>query len=259
MKGMFFMSLKVSEIAEAMSHVKSNSMLMVSEFVGAGEPLSCIEWLEKSDINGLTLITNTAGIPGGFGKAKLFENGQIKKLIGTHVGTTVESTKQYLDGQLTVNQFYPMGTWAEKVRAGAVGLGGVLVPVGVGILDEPGLFPSLDNTKETVTLNEQSYLVEEAITADVAIIKGYRADTMGNVEFRYTGMQNQKDLAMAGQYTIVEVNEIVEVGDIPPERVGCPGVFIDAVVLGQSLDEQHECYKEHWKKIGRLSPEQEEV
>jgi acetate CoA/acetoacetate CoA-transferase alpha subunit len=79
------MSLKVSKIDEAMSHVKSNSRLMISEFVGAGEPLSCIEWLEESGINGLTLITNTAGLPGGFGKAKLFENGQIDQLIGTHV------------------------------------------------------------------------------------------------------------------------------------------------------------------------------
>ncbi len=244
---------KISDIDTAMSHVKHNSSIMVSEFVGAGEPLSCIEWLQEKNITELTMITNTAGIPGGFGKAKLFKNGQIKRLIGSHVGTTAESTEQYLDDQLVVKEFYPMGTWAEKIRAGGVGLGGVLVPVGINILDQPGLFKHLDSPKKRVEIDGEEYLLEKAITADVSIIKGYRADTMGNVEFRLTGTQNQKDLAMAGRFTIVEVNEIVEVGDIPAERIGCPGVFVDAVVQGRSLKNQHEHYKDHWIKIGRLA------
>jgi len=86
----------------------------------------------------------------------------------------------------------------------------------------------------------------------VSIIKGWRADTFGNVEFRGTALQNQRDIAMAGDYTIVEVNEIVEVGTIPPERVGCPGVFVNAVVQGLSLDDQHSLYRHHWTKLGRL-------
>ncbi len=251
------MRSKVTDIDTAMSHIRSGASLMIGEFVGAGEPLNCIEWLQRKDINGLTMIANTAGIPGGFGKAKLFENGQVSQLIGSHVGTTVESTQQYLNDQLLVQQFYPMGTWAEKVRAGGVGLGGVLVPVGVNILDQPGLFNHLDTPKKKMEVNGEMFLVEEALTADISIIKGYRADKMGNVEFRYTGAQNQKDLAMAGRYTIVEVNEIVEIGEIPPERVGCPGVFVDAVVQGHALADQHEHYKNHWIKMGRLAaPEQ---
>jgi len=147
-----------------------------------------------------------------------------------------------------------MGTWAEKVRAGAVGLGGVLVPVGIGILDEEGLFPDLAEPKPKMQMRGCEYFVEPALTADVAIIKGWRADRLGNVEFRGTAFQNQRDLAMAGDYTIVEVNEIVEVGAIDPARVGCPGVFIDAVVQGYSLAEKHDLYRLHWIKLGRLAP-----
>jgi acetate CoA/acetoacetate CoA-transferase alpha subunit len=245
---------KVMNLAQAMQAVQPGCRLMMAEFVGAGEPAKCIEWLLASGIGDLTLISNTPGLRGGFLKAKLFEQGQISEFIGTHIGTTTESTSQYLAGTLKLEQFYPMGTWAEKVRAGAMGLGGVLVPVGIGILDQPGIFPELEEPKQKIRLNGRDYFVEEALTAEVAIIKGWRADTLGNVEFRHTALQNQRDLAMAGVYTIVEVNEIVEVGAIPPERVGCPGVFIDAVVQGYSLEEQHDLYRQHWIKLGRLAP-----
>jgi acetate CoA/acetoacetate CoA-transferase alpha subunit len=170
------------------------------------------------------------------------------------VATLTESSDQYLAGNLTVKQFYPMGTWVEKVRAGAMGLGGVLVPVGVGILDEPGLFPDLDAPKPKLTLNGKEYFIEEALRADVSIIKGWRADELGNVEFRGTGGLNQRDIAMAGDFAIAEVNEIVPAGTIPPERIGCPSPFIKAVVQGYSLDEQHGRYRDHWIKLGRLAP-----
>jgi len=247
------MHSKVSDIDTAMSHVMNKSSLMISEFVGAGEPLNCINWLHEKSITGLTLITNTAGFPGGFGKTKLFKNGQIRKLIGSHVGTTSESTEQYLNNQLIKEEFYPMGTWAEIIRAGGVGLGGVLVPVGINILDQTGLFEHLDEPKKKIELDGKQYLLEKAITADVSIIKGYRADPLGNIEFRLTGTQNQKDLAMAGGFTIAEVNEIVNIGETPADRIGCPGVFVDAIVQGHSLKEQHEHYKQHWIKMGRLA------
>ena len=117
-----------------------------------------------------------------------------------------------------------MGTWAEKVRAGAMGLGGVLV-TGRHRRNpsiEPEIFPELDEPKRTLELAGKRYFVEEALRADVSIIQGWRADPLGNVEFRLTGRQNQRDLAMAGDFTIAEVNEIVPVGAIDPEHVGCP-------------------------------------
>lgn len=245
---------KVLGVAEAMRRIVPGTRLMMGEFVGAGEPALCIEWLLESGIGELTLIANTPGLRGGFLKARLFEQGQVAEFIGTHIGTTGESTEAYLAGGVKVAEFFPMGTWAEKVRAGAMGLGGVLVPVGVGILDQPGMFPDLPADKPKMTLDGRDYFVEPALQADVAIIKGWRADTFGNVEFRHTGLQNQRDLAMAGRYTIVEVNEIVPVGAIEPQRVGCPGVFVDAVVQGYSLAEQHDLYRQHWIKLGRLAP-----
>lgn len=245
---------KVMELAAAMAAVRPGTRLMMGEFVGAGEPARCVQWLLDAGIGELTLIANTPGMRGGFGKARLFESGQIREYIGTHVGTTAESTEAYLAGQVKVREFFPMGTWAEKVRAGAMGLGGVLVPVGVGILDEPGVFPELDAPKPKLMLDGREYFVEAALTAEVAIIKGWRADRFGNVEFRGVAGQNQRDIAMAGRYTIAEVNEIVEVGAIEPLRVGCPGVFVDAVVQGHALEAQHDLYRRHWLQLGRLAP-----
>jgi acetate CoA/acetoacetate CoA-transferase alpha subunit len=248
---------KVVSLDAAMGHVTAGMRVMMGEFVGAGEPARCIEWLLEKRIGDLTLITVTPGVRGGFLMGRLFEQGQIRELISTHAATSPESSEAYLKGDLKVEQFYPMGTWAEKVRAGAMGLGGVLVPVGVGILDQPGVFPELAEPKRTVELGGRLYFIEEALRADVSIIKGWRADPLGNVQFRLTGMQNQRDLAMAGKFTIAEVNEIVPVGGIEAERVGCPGPFVDAVVQGYSLEEQHELYRRLWIKLGRLAPTEE--
>ncbi|PMS16476.1 CoA transferase subunit A [Trinickia dabaoshanensis] len=243
---------KVKTIDEALQPLRSGMRLMLGEFVGAGEAACCIEALLASGIGELTLIANTPGLRGGFLKARLFTSGQLAEFIGTHVGTTDESTSAYLTDAVRVAEFFPMGTWAEKVRAGAMGLGGVLIPVGIGILDQPGVFPARGAPKEKLGLDGREFFVERPLTADVSIIKGWRADTFGNVEFRGTSLQNQRDIAMAGRYTIVEVNEIVEVGAIAPERVGCPGVFVDAVVQGLTLDAQHALYKAQWAKLGRL-------
>ncbi|WP_272427739.1 CoA transferase subunit A [Polyangium jinanense] len=239
---------------EAMARVVNGTRLMMGEFVGVAEPAKCIEWMLEKRVRDLTLITVTPGLKGGFLMGRLFEQGQISELISTHVATSDESSEAYLQGNLKVRQFFPMGTWAEKVRAGAVGLGGILVPVGISILDQPGIFPDLEEPKQKLTLNGREYFVEEALRAQVSIIKGWRADPLGNVEFRHTSLQNQRDIAMAGDFTIAEVNEIVPVGTIPPDRVGCPGPFVQAVVQGHSLEEQHELYRNHWIKIGRLAP-----
>ena len=245
---------KVVALDEAMASVTPGTRLMLGEFVGAGEPARCIEWLLERRVGDLTLITVTPGVRGGFLMARLFEQGQIRELISTHAASSPECSVAYLSGQLKVRQFFPMGTWVEKVRAGAMGLGGVLVPVGVGILDQPGLFSDLDEPKRILDLHGRTFFVEEPLRAQVSIIKGWRADPLGNVEFRLTGMQNQRDLAMAGDFTIAEVNEIVPVGAIPPDRVGCPGPFVNAVVQGYSLAEQHALYRDLWIKLGRLAP-----
>lgn len=248
------MKSKVISIEEALSLVKDGTRLMLGGFIDVGSPIKSIEKLVEKGVKDLTLIAVTPGMA-GFGKSMLYKNKQVKELISTHVGTSLESTEEYLAGELLVKEFFPMGTWMEKVRAGAMGLGGVLVPVGVGILDEPGLFPNLEEPKKVINVNGLDCFVEPALTAEVSIVKAWRADELGNLEFRGTSMNDNADIAMAGKYTIAEVNEIVPVGTIPPERVGCPGVFVNAIVQGYSVEEQDNIYREVWLKKGKLSKE----
>lgn len=246
---------KLKSLDEALSVIPQNgATIMMGGFVGAGEPTCCIEWLIKNQIREITLMTNEPGLS-GFGRAMLYKNGLVSEIISSHVGTTQESTDEYLKGNLKVEQFYPMGTWIEKVRAGAMGLGGVLVPVGVGILDDPTLFPELKEPKQVVEVNGIKCFIEPALRAPVGLVKAWRADEMGNLEYRYTSVNCNPMVAMACDYTVAEVEEIVPVGTIPPERVGTPAPFVQAVVKGLSLQEHDEIYRRHWLEIGKLTPE----
>jgi len=247
---------KVKNLADALSVVQPGIRLMLGEFVGSGQPAKSIEWIADHKIDQLTLIVCTPGYRDHFLMGRLFEEGLVEELISSHVATSSGSSDAYLAGKMKVRQLFPMGTWAEKVRAGGMGLGGVLIPVGVGILDQPGLFPDLDQPKQRVSVGGKDYFIEEALTSDVSIIRGWRADPLGNVEFRHTGTLNQCDIAMAGKYTIAEVNEIVPVGTIPPDRVGCPGIFVDTVVQGYSLSEQDDLYRKNWQRLGILAAEE---
>jgi acetate CoA/acetoacetate CoA-transferase alpha subunit len=250
-KGGHVMKSKVISMDEALDVVKDGTTLMLGGFIDVGSPIKSIEKIVERKTKELTVIAVTPGMA-GFGKSMLYKNHQVKELISTHVGTSVESTEAYLEGELLVKEFFPMGTWIEKVRAGAMGLGGILVPVGVGILDEEGLFPKLEHPKQTLEVNGVKCFVEPALTAEVAIIKAWRADTFGNLEFRGTSLNDNADIAMAGAYTIAEVNEIVPVGTIDPQNVGCSGVFINAVVQGYSVEEQDAIYRDVWLKKGKL-------
>lgn len=247
---------KIMTIDEALNRIpKENARIMMGGFVGAGEPTCCIDWLIEKKINGITLITNEPGLS-GFGRAMLYKNGLVKELIASHVGTTAESTEEYLKGNLKVEQYFPMGTWIEKVRAGAMGLGGALIPVGVGILDEPGLFPDLQEPKKVINVSGKDCFVEPALTAPFGLVKAWRADELGNLEFRYSSLNCNAMVAMACDFAIAEVEEIVPVGTIPPERVGCAGPYVNAIVQGKTLREHHDIYRQHWLKIGKLDSEQ---
>lgn len=248
-------SNKIKSIEEALSDIpKSGATIMMGGFVGAGEPTCCIEWLIKNQIREITLITNEPGMS-GFGRAMLYKNSLVREIISSHVGTTQESTDDYLKGNLKVEQFYPMGTWIEKVRAGAMGLGGVLVPVGVGILDDPTLFPEMKEPKQIIEVNGIKCFVEPALRAPIGLVKAWRADEMGNLEYRHTSMNCNPMVAMACDYTVAEVEEIVPVGTISPERVGTAAPFVQAVVKGLSLEQHDDIYRQHWLKIGKLTPE----
>ncbi|MBU3145362.1 CoA transferase subunit A [Clostridium sp. CF012] len=243
--------VKILSIEEALKCIEDGETIMLGGFLDVGSPIKCIEKLIEKGVKELTVISVTPGL-GGFGKAMLYKNHMVKELISSHVGTTPESTEEYLNDNLIVKQFYPMGTWAEKVRAGAVGLPGVLVPVGVGILDQEGLFEDLKEPKQVINVNGVDCFVESALTATVSIVKAWRADELGNLQYRGTGLNGNQDIAMAGKYTIAEVNEIVPIGTIPPECVGTPGIFVDAIVQGYSLEQQDEIYRKMWVSKGKL-------
>ena len=243
---------KVKGLDEALGGIpRHGARIMMGGFVGAGEPTRCIDWLIRQRVDGITLITNEPGLS-GFGRAMLYKNGLVSEVISSHIGTTAESTDEYLKGNIKVEQFYPMGTWVEKVRAGAMGLGGVLVPVGVGILDQPGLFAELKEAKQVIVVDGVPCFVEPPLRAPFGLVKAWRADTMGNLEDRYTSLSNNPLVAMACESTIAEVEEIVPVGTIPPERVGTPGAFVTAVVQGLTLAEHDDLYRQHWIKTGKL-------
>jgi acetate CoA/acetoacetate CoA-transferase alpha subunit len=235
---------KVKTIDEVVAKLHDGATIFLGGFLGVGSPLKCIEKIAASGLKDLTIMSEVSGMPGGgFDMAVLFKNRQVKKIITGHIGTCPELLEEYRAGRLEV-ELYPMGTWAEKVRAAGAGLGGVVTPVGVGTLMEEG--------KEKLTINGKEYLLELPLSAEFAFIKGYRGDKMGNIEYRGASVNCNKVVATAAQYTVAEVNEIVEAGEIDPNRVGTPSIYVKAVVQGYGFDEHVEVFNQHWAEIGQL-------
>jgi acetate CoA/acetoacetate CoA-transferase alpha subunit len=236
---------KIDELDKVITRVNDGATIMIGGFLGIGSPLKCIEKLVEKGVKELTVIAVTNAYPGGgFDLAPLFKNRQVKKFITAHTGTCPEALEVYKSGDLEV-EFYPMGSWIEKIRAAGSGLGGVLTPIGVGTLVEAG--------KQKVTVNGKEYLLELPLKADFAFIKGYRADRLGNIEYRGVSLNSNPVLAMAADYTVAEVNEIVEIGDIEPIRVGTPGIFVKSVIQGYTFAEHQQIYEELWVRTGRLA------
>lgn len=235
---------KVIGIDQAIEQVYDGASIFLGGFLGVGSPLKCIEKLAASGKKDLTIISEVSAMPGGeFDMAILFQNRQVKKIITSHIGTCPELLAEYKAGRLEV-ELYPMGTWAEKVRAAGAGLGGVLTPTGVGTKVEEG--------KQKLTINGKEYLLELPLSADFAFIKGYRGDTIGNIEYRGVAVNCNKVVAAAAKYTVAEVNEIVEVGAIEPMLVGTPSIYVQAVVQGYPLAEHVQLFNRHWEKRGQL-------
>lgn len=235
---------KVVTLDQAIEHVHDGSTVMLGGFLGIGSPLNCIEKLLEKGCKDLTLISIVNAYPGGgFDMAPLFRNRQVKKLITANVGTCPEAVEALKSGDMEI-EYFPMGTLVEKVRAAGYGLGGILTPVGVGTLVEEG--------KRKIEVDGKPYLLETPLKADAAFIKAYRADPMGNLEYRGVSLNSNPVWAAAADYTVAEVNEIVPVGGIDPIRVGTPGVFVQAVVQGNTLEEQEKIIGDLWVRTGRL-------
>ena len=201
--------------------VKDGQMLAVGGFGLCGIPEALIEAMRTSGVKELTVISNNAGVD-GFGLGRLLETRQIKKMISSYVGENKEFERQYLAGELEL-EFTPQGTLAEKLRAGGAGIPAFFTKTGVGTMVAEG--------KELREFDGETYVMERALVPDVALVKAWRADKSGNLQFRLTARNFNPAAAMAGKICVVEVEQIVEIGDMDPDQIHLPGVYVHRLVL----------------------------
>jgi len=213
---------KVVSIEEAISHIKDGMTIMVGGFLSCGTPHKLVDALVEKGVKDLTLICNDSGFVDS-GVGKLIVNKQVKKLIASHIGTNRETGNQMNAGELEV-VLVPQGTLAEQIRAAGAGLGGILTPIGIGTVIEEG--------KQKIEIDGKEYLLELPLKADVALILGHTVDKAGNVVY-YGATRNFNTLmATAADTVIVEAENLVEVGEIDPNHVVTPGLFIDYIAVG---------------------------
>jgi len=226
------MSNKVYDSAKAALDgvVQNGHTLAVGGFGLCGIPEALIAALKETGAKSLTCISNNAGVD-GFGLGLLLETKQIKKMISSYVGENKEFEHQYLSGELEV-ELTPQGTLAEKLRAGGAGIPAFYTATGVGTVIAEG--------KDVREFNGKSYILEESLTADVALVKAYKADKAGNLIFRKTAQNFNPVCAMAGKVTIVEVEEIVEIGALDPDEIHLPGIYVNRIVLNTQPEKRIE-------------------
>ncbi len=200
--------------------VQDGMTIAVGGFGLCGIPEQLIGALRDSGKKGLTAISNNAGVD-GFGLGLLLETRQISKMISSYVGENKEFERQYLAGELAL-EFTPQGTLAEKLRAGGAGIPAFYTRTGYGTLVAEG--------KETRQFNGEWYVMEESLTADLALVKAWKADKAGNLLFRKTARNFNPLAAMAGEVCVVEVEEIVETGELDPDQIHLPGIYVHRIV-----------------------------
>jgi len=210
--------------------VKDGQMIAVGGFGLCGIPEALIAALRDSGVRNLTCISNNAGVD-GFGLGLLLATRQIRKMIASYVGENKEFERQYLAGELEL-EFTPQGTLAEKLRAGGAGIPAFFTPTGVGTIVAEG--------KETREFEGKTYLMERALVPDVSLVKAWMADRAGNLVFRRTARNFNPNVAMAGRITIAEVEQVVANGEIDPDAVHLPGIYIDRIVLNPAPEKRIE-------------------
>ena len=210
--------------------VKNGQTIAVGGFGLCGIPEALIEALKQTGVNELTCISNNAGVD-DFGLGKLLQTKQIKKMISSYVGENKEFERQYLNGELEV-ELTPQGTLAEKLRAGGAGIPAFFTQTGVGTLIAEG--------KEQREFDGKPYILENALTADVALVKAYKADKAGNLIFRKTARNFNPECAMAGKFTVVEVEQVVEIGELDPDDIHLPGIYVNRIILNATPEKRIE-------------------
>lgn len=217
--------------AAALDGLLSDNMLVASGGFGlCGLPERLLDAVRDSGVNGLTFVSNNAGIDGE-GIGKLLRTRQVKKMISSYVGENKEFERQYLAGELEV-EFCPQGTLAERMRAGGAGIPGFYTKTGVGTLVAEG--------KEVKTFDGEDYILERGIFADLSLVKAWKADESGNLIFRKTARNFNLPAATCGKVCVVEVEEVVPVGTFDPDQVHLPGVYVQRMIIGAPYDKKIE-------------------
>lgn len=214
---------KLISIEEAAGMIKDGMTIMVGGFMGVKNPFRIIDAIIEKGVKDITLIANDTAVP-GVGIGKLIVNRQVKKVIASHIGTNKETGNQMTAGELEV-ELVPQGTLVERIRAAGAGLGGVLTPTGLGTVVAEG--------KTIVTVDGKDYLLEKPLRADVTLIAGARVDKKGNIRYRKAARNFSPIMATAADLVIVEADEIVEVGEIDPDDIMTPGIFVNYIVGGK--------------------------
>lgn len=213
---------KIISAAEAAAKVQAGMTVMVGGFLGCGTPQSLVDQVLADGTKDLTLVCNDTAFPDS-GVGKLVVSRQFKRVIVSHIGTNPETGRQMNANELAVD-LVPQGTLAERIRSAGFGLGGILTPTGVGTPVEAG--------KQKLTIDGKDYLLELPIKANVALVKAYKADKAGNLVFRKAARNFNPLMATAADLVIVEAQNIVEIGEIDPDEVMTPGIFVNYLVQG---------------------------
>ncbi len=229
-----------SVVAALSGILKTGQTLAVGGFGLCGIPEALIAGVRDSGVKNLTCISNNAGID-DFGLGMLLKTRQIRKMVASYVGENKEFERQYLSGELEL-EFTPQGTLAEKLRAGGTGIPAFYTRTGYGTVIAEG--------KETREFDGKYYILEQALRADVALIKAWKADEAGNLVYRRTARNFNPLCAMAAQVTIVEVEETVKNGDLDPDEIHTPGIYVQRIVVNQRPEKRIEQLVTRNRKIG---------
>jgi len=216
---------KLIKIDDAIAKIKDNATIMFGGFMCNGSALNIIDAIVAKNVQGITIICNDSGFEDK-GVGKLITNKQCKKIITSHIGLNKETGRQMTAGELDV-ELVPQGTLVEQIRAGGYGLGGILTQTGIGTLVEEG--------KQKVIVDGETWLLEKPIRADFAIIFGAVVDKNGNISYRGSTNNFNHVMASAADITIVEARQVVEIGELDPNDVKTPGVFVNYIVDGGAV------------------------
>ncbi|MBU8597418.1 CoA transferase subunit A [Shouchella clausii] len=215
---------------EAMAFIKDGSTLVVGGFGLCGIPEHLIAAVKNSGASNLTVVSNNCGVD-DFGLGQLLENKQISKMVASYVGENKRFEQQFLNGELEV-ELVPQGTLAERLRAGGAGIPAFYTATGV---DTP-----VAKGKEEKTFDGKRYIMERGIVGDVALVKAWKADPFGNLVYRKTSRNFNPLVAAAGKVTIVEVEELVELGELDPDEIHTPGIYVQHIFVGDSFEKRIE-------------------